>query len=679
MPMTRRTLLGMLSGTTFFASVGSLPVLARDLPAGAAALAFPQGVASGDPRQGSVMLWTRAVPAAEPAGDGTAPGPASGDRVDLLLQLATDETFAEPLLEKLLHTDAASDYTVRAFVDGLEPGRHYFYRFIGGGNSRSRVGRTMTARPLEDDRAVRLAFASCQSFEQGYYGSWARLLEDDRRAAAGEGIEFILHLGDFIYERSWHKRLDGSAQSRYVPPFPDGSENEKTRHAVSLADYRHLYKTYLADPYLQEARARWPFICVWDDHEFSDNCFQSYSTYGDGPLFEPQRKLSANQAWFEFIPAVLSDGNGSPAHDFLRRALEGDEGAMNEAAVTSLCIYRRLRWGAHLDIFLTDTRSYRSAPCLPDHLAAELDLPMNTAKLVDIADGGNAYNGGAPPEFLPYGDGSTLNPARDREPGTCLGLTQREWLLDGLRNSDARWKLWGNALPLLSLRIDTSAIPFSNMEDSIFSIDPWAGYPHELRLLMSTIEREGISGLVSLSGDHHMHGAGTIYRSPEDAGAPAVAVDFSVAGISSTSLFEYVASRARKGSPDFQPLVYLEVDGELQPSWNMTLMQGVLASLAYDRTGIGTLVDWLGPNEANPGLSYVDSAANGFGLATFSKTELQVSLVTMEDLKAPFVTAPQSHHVARFRVASWDANGAPDLEGPEFVGPPPFPFSVTGV
>jgi alkaline phosphatase D len=664
MTISRRSFLGIISGSTFFATVGALPVRGAEMPAGAPALTFPQGVASGDPRQDSVMLWTRAVPV-----DATGDAP-------MLLQLSDSEAFGDVLLEQQLSTNADSDFTVRAFIDGLEPGTHYYYRFLGGNGTVSRTGRAMTARALDDQRPVNLAFASCQSFEQAYYGSWARLIADDRQAAPGEQLDFILHLGDFIYERSWHKRLDGSDQSRYVPQFPDGEHNDENRHAVSLADYRHLYKVYLSDPHLQEARARWPFLCIWDDHEFSNDCYQSYNTYGDEPLCEPQRKLDANQAWFEFIPAVLSDGSGSPAHDFSAIDLPADEDTANASAVSSLCIYRRLRWGAHVDIFLTDTRSYRSEAPLPKHFAQQLGLPMNTVQLVDIADGGRAFNNGTPPDTLPYAD--TPNPARDREPGTCLGAAQKTWMLEGMADSTAGWKLWGNAIPLLPLRLDLSSIPMAGYEDSLFSIDPWAGYPHELRQLMDAVAERNIAGLVSFSGDHHMHGAATINRSPSEPASPAVCVDFSVAGISSTPLFANVEAAARDND-DFRPLVYTDVADTQEPTWNMTLMQGALASIVYDRTGIAALSDWLGPNEANPGLAYTDTTANGFGRATFTKDELRVSMVTMEDLRQPFEQPPAVKFTTRFRVTRWKKGAAPALEGPVFDGPPPFPFSLTTV
>ena len=664
MSVSRRSFLGIISGSTFFATMGAMPTRAEPLPTGAAELSFPQGVASGDPRQDSVMLWTRAVPA-----DGRS-------SADMLLQISDSEDFAQVTLEQQLTANSASDYTVRAFIDGLQAGRHYFYRFIGGNGSRSRTGRTMTARALDDERPVKVAFASCQSFEQGYFGSWARMIADDRRADADQQLDFVLHLGDFIYERSWNKRLDGSDQSRYVPTFPDGAYTDTNRHAVSLADYRHLYRVYLSDPHLQEARARWPFMCIWDDHEFSNDCYQSYNTYGDEPVCEPQRKLDANQAWFEFIPAVLSDGRDSPAHDFTAVDLPPGEADANVAAVGSICIYRRIRWGANIDIFLTDTRSYRSGAALPAHFAEHLGLPMTTVQLLDIADGGRQYNGGSPPELLPYAEAP--NPAKDRAPGTCLGDGQKQWFIDGVAASDANWKLWGNAIPLLPLRLDLSAIPMAGYEDSVFSIDPWAGYPSELRDLMTVFRDREISGLVSLSGDHHMHGAGAISGDPSDAQAIPVCVDFSVAGISSTPLFANVESAARNNEA-FRPLVYTDVDGKQVPSWNMTLLHGALASFAYDRTGVSRLAEWLGPNEANPGLAYVDTTVNGYGIASFQADDLRVSLVIMDDLRQPFETPPGIRTTVNFTVGRWRADDGPLLDGPVFDGPATFPFSTRAV
>ena len=631
------------------------------------ATTFPQGVASADPRPEAVMLWTRAVPE-DGAGE-----------VSLVLEVSDTEDFARLRLRETLSASSDHDYTVRAYIDGLQPNHYYFYRFLGAGNAVSRTGRTRTAPAPDQEVEVRMAFVSCQNYEQAYFGAWARMLADDMAAPEQDRIQFILHLGDFIYERCWATRPDGSANSRRVPPFPDGVQEPDRRYAVSLADYRHLYKTYLSDPHLQAARARWPFICTWDDHEFSNDSYQGYSSYRSRPAADAARKLRANQAWFEFIPAVLDELEDQPARDFQPVSLDTSPEQANRQAIDSLCIYRRLRWGRSLDILLSDNRSYRSAPCLPEGFAEELGLPMNPARLVEIADAGRAYNGGKPPQFLPYGDGSVPNPGREREPGTCLGDTQRRWLEESLRNSSANWKLWGNSLPLIPLRVDLSAIPFSEYEDSILIIDSWAGYPHEQALLMQWLEQQQISGLVSFSGDHHMHGAGTVSASPSAENPQALAVDFSCAGLSSTPMYEELLVVAKEGYPAFQPLVYRDSARGRDPVWNMTLLEGVQAAFAYAKTGYRPLGRWLGPNSANPGLRYVDSAANGYGLGRFTADQLQVELCTVDDLRSDFSQPPPLRHRARFTLPLWQAGSAPRLQGPVFEGDAPFPFTTPKV
>jgi alkaline phosphatase D len=161
-------------------------------------------------------------------------------------------------------------------------------------------------------------------------------------------------------------------------------------------------------------------------------------------------------------------------------------------------------------------------------------------------------------------------------------------------------------------------------------------------------------------------------------------VDFPCAGISSSPIFTNLVGAADKGSSDIQTLVYTETDDEIKgmefggrqllPVWNMTMLDGVLASMAYSGTGLETLGDWLGPNRANPGLKYMDTSANGYGLAQFNARELTVQLVSMENLQIPFTQAPGIKHSAHFRVAKWDRNGEPNLEGPKFTGGAPFPF-----
>jgi alkaline phosphatase D len=634
MEMNRRGFLH-IAGTAYLTA--GLPFSAAAITVEGNRVSFPQGVASADPLPDSVMLWTRAQ---------------TGDLTDipLLLQVGTDENFQQLVIEEKLVAEAANDHTVRAHIDALSPGRHYYYRFLAEDGGSSRTGRTMTAPDPGSDAPFRLAFASCQNYEQGYYGAWARMLSEDRQRSEQERIQFVLHLGDFIYERYLNRASRGQRFVRSLPPFPNGATDGERVWADSLADYRHLYKTHLDDPHLQTARANWPFICTWDDHEFSNDNFQHFSTYTEQPVPEMQRRRNAHKAWFEFIPARIQ-------------------------ANEDLSIYRRLRWGKLADIVLTDLRTYRSGPPLPSGLSDQLDMPLDAIELVAIYDGGREYNNGAAPEFLPFGDGTVPNTARTREPGTMMGAEQKSWFKQTLAESGATWKLWGNSLPILPLRLDLSSLPFADLQDGVISEDAWSGFPGEYRELMSWVNQQGITGLVSLSGDHHMHGAATLALDPDTEDSPAVAVDFNVSGISSTPHFDNVLHRANSDESDFRQIVATEVDGEVVETWNMSFTQGVLASIAFDQSGIEILSEWLGPNTANPGLAYLDTSSNGYGLARFDKAHCQVELVT---IKPPVEETDDAGsdvlRRARFELPAWKAGEPPKLDGPAFEGDPPFPW-----
>ena len=178
MILNRRQLLGLLSSGTFLLSAGMHAAIKL---IGSPRLRFPQGVASGDPQPDAVMLWTRAEPES-PA-----------DTVSLSLQVAQDQDFSELVLQAALSTDKTSDYTLRAFVDNLKPPRTYYYRFLGEDGSASATGRTRTA-PLPDAGApVKVALVSCQNYESGFYGSWARMLADDLAADDDDQIDFVMH------------------------------------------------------------------------------------------------------------------------------------------------------------------------------------------------------------------------------------------------------------------------------------------------------------------------------------------------------------------------------------------------------------------------------------------------------------------------------------------------------
>ena len=130
MPLSRRRFLSsFLKGAGCFAVAATAPlpptVFARSArPGGASArYQFPQGLASGDPLQDAVMLWTRVVALDDAPEE-------SSDPISLTVQVSRSESFGTVLVERTVAAPKESDGTVRVFVDGLQPGTTYFYRFM---------------------------------------------------------------------------------------------------------------------------------------------------------------------------------------------------------------------------------------------------------------------------------------------------------------------------------------------------------------------------------------------------------------------------------------------------------------------------------------------------------------------------------------------------------------------
>ena len=257
---------------------------------------YPEGVASGDPDSNSVLLWTRRPPHKKLA-----------DK--LRVEVAEDESFNRVVATAEAPVSEASDWTCRVLAGGLKPARTYWYRFTDEYGNGTRVGRTCTAPADNDRRPVRFAFVSCQNANHGAQNAYRRMIFEDERAREQDRLGFVLHLGDFIYEIVWYP--EDRPQGMYGRPLRDivryeHGENIGDCHIpTDVGDYRAIYRNYLHDPDLQDARARWPFVCMWDNHEFSWIGWQSFQMFGGVNHPRQTRKVAANQAFFEYQPARL--------------------------------------------------------------------------------------------------------------------------------------------------------------------------------------------------------------------------------------------------------------------------------------------------------------------------------------------------------------------------------------
>ena len=662
-------------------AIGAVPVFARSPRSSAsgwreARARFPQGVASGDPSADSVILWTRREPR-----DGEA-----GARITL--EVAEDEGFARIVAQRSVALDARSDWTCRLLVAGLRPSRTYWYRFTSNDGEGSRVGRTRTAPLDRDPRDVRFAFVSCQNVTMSSLTAWRRMIHDDVRLTADEQIEFVLHLGDFVYETVWYAadRPNGYFDRALndLVRFPSGEKHDDYHVPVTLEDYRTLYRTYLRDPDLQAARARWPFVAIWDNGEFSDKGWQSLQRFGATTIPAQTRKVFANQAWFEYLPARVRTADGSLeafaaplVHDVPITRFDADglgDEANNRAALASLTGYRAQRWGRHVDLILTDQRSYRSddfSSAPGSRTISSRTFPqMVPYETLQAIDAGRTANDGHPADSLSFADGAVPNFQREAMPRTLLGAEQKAWFLDRLAQSVATWKVWGNTVATFDMRADPQHLPPG-------LTTPWpgrgyAGYPRtdhstayaERAEICDFVARQSVTGFVTLSGDRHSFWAGYTAKAlpPED--YKPVGLNFVTGSITTPGMVEAFEHSLARDHP-LRALYLIDRPDRPKPeaSVNLLLKHGVRTCLDYaehrDLARAKALSD---PGNA-PHVAFVDMGGHGYGVVLAGARRFDVSFVCVPRPVTP--TDAADGGPLRYRVthgaAPWTAGARPDL------------------
>jgi alkaline phosphatase D len=648
---------------------------------------FPQGVASGDPHPQSVLLWTRRPPVA------------GSEAKRLTLEVSTQQDFSKIIATSTAELSAANDWTCRVLAAGLQPSRVYWYRFVDEHGHGSRIGRTITAPTENDDRPVHFAFVSCQNVCQGAQNAYRRMIfEDERQSEAGQ-LDFVLHLGDFIYELVWYPedRPQGMYDRRLrdIIRFKQGQKVRDFHVPVTLDDYRAVYRAYLQDPDLQDARARWPFVSVWDNHEFSWRGWQGIVKL-DVTYPAQTRKVAANQAWFEYQPARVTRPGGVNVERFDPPAVVDvkverfdDQGLGQEpnnlAAINSLLIYRRLRFGTHVDLILTDNHSFQTE-CAMDTPAADPfqsnDFPNLVPEEVnEIFDAGRAYNGGHPPDTIRFGEQEFPNVRKASPPHTMLGATQKAWFLSQLRDARATWKIWGNSLGTLDWRTDPQNLPAGITKPwpgagyAGFGGGDWSGYLTERAEVYDFVREHRIAGFAIVSGDRHSFWAGVAAKDLPPKKFDPVGVSFIVGSISAPGLPESAEHNFPKGHP-LRPLFLYQSapDAPVQRTMNMLLMHGVRSCLEYAKSGDRAKALAVSNPDVAPHLSFLDLGGHGYATVHASKAALDVEFVC---IPRPLERSPGSDGgPLLYRVVHqaklWNAGETPKLQRTLLEGETPL-------
>jgi alkaline phosphatase D len=447
-----------------------------------------------------------------------------------------------------------------------------------------------------------------------------------------------------------------------VLTLPNGTALPDGRvYATTLDDYRYLYRSYRNDARLQALHAAAPMIAIWDDHEFSDNCWQDRQTYAVDDDLTPRtaRRRAASQAWFEYMPADVSFD-------------------ANNASFQNIQIYRAFTFGNLATLTMTDERLYRA-----DHVISEQAVGRTVGSVYLV-----------PADTLAAAEAAKISNAGGAlTPVSMLGDAQRAWWQDRMGGASTTWKLWGNQLAMLRMQIDiTQAIsnliakalvlsnnalasiesaiatalasdlaaaraagtyasltytalrnallpagidaanfdanikplidarlpPVSLLGKYILNADQWDGFNAERKNLMAFLKANNVRNVVALSGDIHAFFGGPVMDDFDAASPAPVMVDLVTAGLSSNTLlsaFRAVVDNDQEFAA-LRDLIYSDVGGTLVNTFNATL------------------------RAFNPWLRHVDTNAEGYALVTLTPDKLSCTFHTMNRLSGGTAPTP---------------------------------------
>ncbi|TAD72009.1 MAG: alkaline phosphatase [Sphingomonadales bacterium] len=468
--LTRRGLF-TLAGAS--AAVAAAPLAAQGFGTG-----FTHGVASGEPATDKVLLWTRYV---------------SGAPAYLDWQMSETEDFAKIAAEGNTG-DAArpdSDFCVKTWANGLQPGRWYFYRFIAPDGTKSPVGRTRTL-PEAGAQAFRLAVFSCSNYGFGWFNAYGHAVE-------ANDCDLAVHLGDYIYEYGAGTYPD-TAQAHPERVLAPASE------IVALTDYRLRYATYRADPDCQRLHQVLPMISVWDDHESANDAYET-GAQNHQPDTEGEwavRKAAAKRAYREWMPV-------------------SDEP------------YAAYQVGDLATLFRLDTRleGRDQQFSLEKVLAGQKDpqaimAALEKFKTGEWADPARELLGAAQDGWL--ADGLAASTAS----GTAWQVLVQQVLIGNLKSPQALASQLGDGLPDF-VRQRLTAASMASKAGLPLNMDAWDGYPAAReRVFKAALKAD--ANLLVLAGDTHNGWAFDLAHE-----GAAVGVELGVCSVSSPGFESYLS------------------------------------------------------------------------------------------------------------------------------------------
>lgn len=489
---------------------------------------FDQGVASFDPSSSSVIIWTRYNK--------------SGS--EIIWEVATNAAFTTALRTGTIIADSTRDNTIAIELTELDADQKLYYRFVNvADEALSVTGETITL-PVNANQ-VKLAVCSCSNYQAGLFTAYDAMAKSD--------ADIIVHLGDYFYEYG-AGGYGASDENAFL-----NRDHKPAGEIISLNDYRTRYKQYRSDAHLQLAHQKKPFICVWDDHEITNDAYkdgaENHTEATEGSY--QVRKQNALQAYSEFLPFSRQDSSN------------------NEL------IYRTINIGGLVDLMMLDTRI------------------IGRDKQLDI---GNYYTAAG---F----DGAAFQADLTDASRSLLGTTQRNWVINQIGASTAKWQVLGQQVLMGNMHVPAEMITafgspnfnqilgelvqikvrMQNNDPTLtneerarvlttipYNLDAWDGYPVDREAIYSAL---GGKKIVTLAGDTHNAWNNTLHTQD----GTEVGIELATSSVSSPGFETYLGDVDASVIAGFQQALTILIDG----------------------------------------LSYFDASRRGFMMTTFTQAEVK--------------------------------------------------------
>ncbi|WP_199614167.1 alkaline phosphatase D family protein [Paenibacillus alkalitolerans] len=541
---------------------------------------FPQSVASGDPTPSGVILWTRVDPSIIQGVSGNEYNPglmewiqdSSKSKVNssvveainngqfIMFEISTEPDFSSTVLRGYAPIYSDFDNVVKIDLDGyLSPRTTYYYRFVTKPGYVSKAGKFKTL-PESDAylSSARFAYISCGDYTNGYFNVL--------RFIAEEELDFVVHLGDYVYE--------SVGDPTYQNPLPDRQITlpSNTSKAFTIDDYRTLYHTYRSDPDMQKMHENHAIIAIWDDHEFANDTYYPAVAPDDSLESSPARRLTANQVWFEYMPARVTF---DPTLGFK----------------DSLKIYRSMKLGNLAELILTDERLYRSShPCGEGEIGERY-----------LADGCDKIH----------------DPNQ-----SMLGVTtsdQRNWFLNRVKTSTAVWKIWGNEVQFVPLKLLGKYV----------NLDAWDGFAGERKLISQELKDAGVQNFIVITGDFHTFEANVMKVDYEnDPDSSAIGIELMVGSVTSSNLKELIEQavygRITNSNPLPLPVMKEIIERFMGP---ITVISDAIVSEAINKLTSLLRIE-------NPWIKLFDSTTHGYCILELTMNKATWTAYSVDTVKS---------------------------------------------